>query len=58
MAHRRFLHGTPGQVRFAAPDFLLRLVALMNFMRLSLRERRTRKLVRRSEAGNPGRNDK
>jgi hypothetical protein len=58
MAHCRFLHGTPGQVGFAPPDFLLRLVALMNFMRLSLRERRTRKRVQRSVAGNPGRDDK
>ena len=42
----------------APPDFLLRLVALANFMRLSLRERRTRNLVHRSVAGNPGRDDK
>jgi hypothetical protein len=95
MAHRRSLHGTPGQVGFpgfpveifgfgrlrvvlfeenhirdrrreqcsrksgyAPPDFLLRLVALANFMRLSLRERRTRYRVQRSVAGNPGRDDK
>ena len=44
--------------RFAPPDFLLRLVALANFMRLSLRERRTRNHVQRSVAGNPGRDDK
>ena len=44
--------------RFAPPDFLLRLVALANFMRLSLRERRTRNRVQRSVAGNPGRDDK
>ncbi len=43
---------------FAPPDFLLRLVALANFMRLSLRERRTRNRVQRSVAGNPGRDDK
>jgi hypothetical protein len=36
----------------------LRLVALANFMRLSLRERRTRNRVQRSVAGNPGRDDK
>ena len=42
----------------APPDFLLRLVALANFMRLSLRERRTRNRVQRSVAGNPGRDDK
>src|SRR5450755_1672502 len=51
MAHRR-------SARFAPPDFLLRLVALANFMRLSLRERRTRNRVQRSVAGNPGRGDK
>jgi hypothetical protein len=51
MAHRRSLG-------FAPPDFLLRLVALANFMRLSLRERRTRYRVQRSVAGNPGRDDK
>ena len=51
MAHRR-------SARFAPPDFLLRLVALANFMRLSLRERRTRNRVQRSVAGNPGRDDK
>jgi hypothetical protein len=34
------------------------LVALANFMRLSLRERRTRNRVQRSVAGNPGRDDK
>ena len=57
--------GFPGEVRgtadplgFAPPDFLLRLVALANFMRLSLRERRTRNRVQRSVAGNPGRDDK
>src|SRR6202043_522306 len=44
--------------RSASPDFLLRLVALANFMRLSLRERRTRERVQRSAAGNPGRDDK
>jgi hypothetical protein len=33
-------------------------VALANFMRLSLRERRTRNRVQRSVAGNPGRDDK
>jgi hypothetical protein len=32
-------------------------VALANFMRLSLRERRTRNRVQRSVAGNPGRDD-
>jgi hypothetical protein len=42
----------------APPDFLLRLVALANCMRLSLRERRTRNRVQRSVAGNPGRDDK
>jgi hypothetical protein len=31
---------------------------LANFMRLSLRERRTRNRVQRSVAGNPGRDDK
>jgi hypothetical protein len=41
MAHRRSLG-------FAPPDFLLRSVALANFMRLSLRERRTRNRVQRS----------
>ncbi len=41
-----------------SPGFLLRLVALANFMRLSLRERRTRNHVQRSVAGNPGRDDK
>jgi hypothetical protein len=51
MAHRRSLG-------FAPPDFLLRLVALANFMRLSSRERRTRNRVQRSVAGNPGRDDK
>jgi hypothetical protein len=51
MAHRR-------SARFAPPDFLLRLVALANFMRLSLRERRTRNRVQRIVAGNPGRDDK
>jgi hypothetical protein len=35
-------------LRFAPPDFLLRLVALANFMRLSLRERRTSNRVQRS----------
>ena len=43
---------------FAPPDFLLRLVALPSFMRLSSRERRTRNRVQRSVAGNPGRDDK
>jgi hypothetical protein len=33
---------------FAPPDFLLRWVALANFMRLSFRERRTRNRVQRS----------
>ncbi len=33
-------HGKPGPV--ATPDFLLRLVALVDFMRFSLRENRTR----------------
>jgi hypothetical protein len=56
--NRRSLHGKPGQVGFAPPDFLLRLVALANFMRLSLPERRTRNRVQRSVAGNPGRDDK
>jgi len=51
MAHRRSLG-------FAPPDFLLSLVVLATFMRLSLRERRTRNRVRRSLAGNPGRDDK
>jgi hypothetical protein len=40
------------------PDFLWNLVALTDFMRLSLRERRTRDLVQCSVAGNPGRDDK
>ena len=44
--------------RLAPPHFLLRLVALANSMRLSLRERRTRNRVQRSVAGNPGRDDK
>ena len=44
--------------RLAPPDFLLRLVALANSMRLSLGERRTRNRVQRSVAGNPGRDDK
>jgi hypothetical protein len=46
-AHRRSLH-------YAPPDFLLNLVALVYFMRLSLTERRTRYLVQCSMAGNPG----
>jgi hypothetical protein len=49
---------TADPLGFAPPDFLLRLVALANFMRLSLRERRTRNHVQRSVAGNPGRDDK
>jgi hypothetical protein len=44
--------------RFAPPDFLWNSVALTDFMRLSLRERRTRDLVQCSVAGNPGRDDK
>jgi hypothetical protein len=43
---------------FAPPDFLWNLVVLTDFMRLSLRERRTRDLVQCSVAGNPGRDDK
>jgi hypothetical protein len=54
----RSLHGAPGQVGFAPPDFLWNLVALTDLMRLSLRERRTRDLVQCSVAGNPGRDDK
>jgi hypothetical protein len=54
----RSLHGTPGQVGFAPPDFLWKLVALTDLMRLSLRERRTRNLVQCRAAGNPGRDDK
>jgi hypothetical protein len=46
-SHRRSLHCAP-------PDFLWNLVALVHFMRLSLTERRTRGLVQRSVAGNPG----
>ena len=46
-AHRRSL-------RFATPDFLWNLVALVHFMRLSLTERRIRGLVQCSVAGNPG----
>jgi hypothetical protein len=42
----------------APPDLLFRLVALANFMRLSLRERLTGNRVQRSVAGNPGRDDK
>jgi hypothetical protein len=38
----------------ATPDFLWDLVALVHFMRLSLTERRTRGLVQRCVAGNPG----
>jgi len=38
----------PQILGFAPPDFLLRMVALANFMRLSLRERRTRNRVQRS----------
>jgi hypothetical protein len=43
---------------FAPPDFLWKLVALTDLMRLSLRERRTRNLVQCHAAGNPGRDDK
>jgi hypothetical protein len=43
---------------FAPPDFLWELMALSHFMRLSLTERRTRGVVQRSVAGNPGRDDK
>src|ERR1700723_408797 len=43
---------------FAPPDFLWELWALSHFMRLSLTERRTRGVVQRSVAGNPGRDDK
>jgi hypothetical protein len=43
---------------FAPPDFLWNLVALVDFMRLSLTERRTRGLVQCCVAGNPGRDDK
>jgi hypothetical protein len=42
----------------APPDFLLRLVALADLMRLSLRERRTRGFVQCCVPGNPGRDDK
>jgi hypothetical protein len=45
--NRRSLH-------YAPPDFLLNLVALMHFMRLSLTERRKRCLVQCRVAGNPG----
>jgi hypothetical protein len=41
-------------LRFAPPDFLLNLVALVDFMRLSPTERRTRGLVQCCVAGNPG----
>ncbi len=44
--------------RLRSPDFLWELVALSHFMRLSLTERRTRGLLQRSVAGNPGRDDK
>jgi hypothetical protein len=44
--------------RLRFPGFLWKLVALSHFMRLSLTERRTRGLVQRSVAGNPGRDDK
>ena len=50
-AHRRSLG-------FAPPNFLWNLVTLLDLMRLSLRERRTRDLVQCSVAGNPGRDDK
>jgi hypothetical protein len=43
---------------YAPPDFLWNLLALAYLMRLSLRERRTRDLVQRCVAGNPGRDDK
>jgi hypothetical protein len=43
---------------FAPQDFLWNLVVLTDFMRLSLRERRTRDLLQCSMAGNPGRDDK
>src|SRR3984885_5466086 len=46
-AHRRSL-------RSATPDFLLTLMALVHFMRLSLTERRTRGHFQCSVAGNPG----
>jgi hypothetical protein len=46
-AHCRSLH-------YAPPDFLLTLVALVHFMRLSLTERRTRRHVQCGVAGNPG----
>src|SRR6202011_2842525 len=60
----RLSFGFPAVVRGTAdpslrsPGFLLRWVALANFMRLPLRERRTRNRVQRSVAGNPGRDDK
>jgi hypothetical protein len=41
-------------LHYAPPDFLLNLVALIHFMRLSLTERRTRGFVQCSVAGNPG----
>src|ERR1700677_4380771 len=43
---------------YAPPDFLWSSVALADFMRLSLRERRTRGFVQCCVAGNPGRDDK
>jgi hypothetical protein len=52
------VRGTADPLGFAPPDFLWNLVALTDFMRLSLRERRTRNLVQCSVAGNPGRDDK
>ena len=50
--------GTAGQVGLRSPNFLWNLVALMDLMRLSLREWRTRNLDHRCVAGNPGRDDK
>jgi hypothetical protein len=41
-------------LRYATPDFLWNLVALVHFMRLSLTERRARGPVKCSVAGNPG----
>jgi hypothetical protein len=41
-------------LHYAPPDFLLRLVALMNFMRLSPRRAAHVAIVSRREVGNPG----
>src|ERR1700722_17539138 len=45
---------TARSLHCAPPDFLLNLMALMHFMRLSVTERRTRGLVQCCVAGNPG----